>query len=170
MQVEIPPAVMGPVRELGEFIRDQREHTQLSLRALAARAGVSNPYLSQVERGLRKPSADILNRIAAGLSISAESLLTKAGVLPERAGIAAAAPTVADAIAGDAALTRRQKDALLSIYAAFLAENGTAGTQPPATSAAEGTETGRATPISATTTTTNAPEVPDQGEKNVHQS
>lgn len=122
--------ILGPVRDLGEFIRDQRQSAQLSLRALAALAGISNPYLSQVERGLRRPSADILAQIAAGLSISAESLLTRAGVLPVRSEAhdgTAAAVSVIRAIRADDVLTDRQKDALVDIYAAFVAA------RPPAT-------------------------------------
>lgn len=122
--------ILGPVRDLGEFIRDQRQSAQLSLRALAARAGISNPYLSQVERGLRRPSADILAQIAAGLSISAESLLTRAGVLPVRTedhAEAAGAVSVIRAIRADDVLTDRQKDALVDIYSAF------AAARPPAT-------------------------------------
>jgi transcriptional regulator with XRE-family HTH domain len=110
--------ILGPVRELGEFIREQRTAAHLSLRALAERAGISNPYLSQVERGLRKPSADILAQIAQGLSISAESLLTRAGVLPERSADGGAVVT---AIEADPALTARQKTALTEIYLAFVA-------------------------------------------------
>lgn len=122
--VDLAPVnqILGPVRDLGEFIRDQRQSAQLSLRALAARAGISNPYLSQVERGLRRPSADILAQIAAGLSISAESLLTRAGVLPARpeSDDATSAPVITS-IRGDAVLSDRQKEALIDIYTAFVA-------------------------------------------------
>ena len=109
--------VLTPVRDLGEFIREQRTAAQISVRALAAKAGVSNPYLSQVERGLRRPSAEILAQIAHGLSISVETLLAKAGILetPE-------APTVVIAIRADEVLTERQKSALVDIYAAFRKE------------------------------------------------
>ena len=122
--------VLTPVRDLGEFIRDQRTAAQISIRALAAKAGVSNPYLSQVERGLRRPSADILAQIAHGLSISVESLLAKAGILEN-----AESPEVVSAIRGDAALTERQKSALIDIYAAFRKEaesatSGVGGTAP----------------------------------------
>jgi transcriptional regulator with XRE-family HTH domain len=114
--VDLNP-VLTPVRDLGEFIREQRTAAQISVRALAAKAGVSNPYLSQVERGLRRPSAEILAQIAHGLSISVESLLAKAGILetPE-------APTVVIAIRADDVLTERQKSALVDIYAAFRKE------------------------------------------------
>ena len=104
---------------LGEFIRDQRDQAQMSLRQLASAAGVSNPYLSQVERGLRRPSAEILGRIAQGLRISAETLYVQAGILDERDGDEA----VTTAIAADRTLTERQRTTLLQIYAAFQAEN-----------------------------------------------
>ena len=107
------------VTGLGEFIREQRDQAEMSLRQLAKAAEVSNPYLSQVERGLRKPSAEILNRIAQGLRISAETLYVKAGILDEREGDEA----VTTAIAADATLTERQRTTLLQIYAAFQSEN-----------------------------------------------
>lgn len=119
--VDLDP-VLTPVRDLGEFIREQRTAAQISLRALAAKAGVSNPYLSQVERGLRRPSADILAQIAHGLSISVESLLVKAGILET-----ADAPEVVLAIRGDDVLTERQKAALVDIYSAFRKEALAAG-------------------------------------------
>jgi transcriptional regulator with XRE-family HTH domain len=109
--------VLTPVKDLGGFIREQRTSAQISLRALAAKAGVSNPYLSQVERGLRRPSADILAQIAHGLSISVESLLARAGILDN-----ADAPDVVLAIRADQVLTERQKSSLLDIYAAFRKE------------------------------------------------
>jgi transcriptional regulator with XRE-family HTH domain len=103
------------IGELGSFIRDQREAAQMSLRGLAARAGVSNPYLSQVERGLRRPSAEILAQIARGLSISVESLLARAGVLDD-----AQAPTdVERAIRADPDLGERQKASLIDVYRAL---------------------------------------------------
>jgi transcriptional regulator with XRE-family HTH domain len=111
------------VSGLGGFIRDQRDQAQMSLRQLAKAAEVSNPYLSQVERGLRKPSAEILGRIAQGLRISAESLYVQAGILDERDGDEA----VTTAIAADPTLTERQRTTLLQIYAAFQAENSSAG-------------------------------------------
>lgn len=105
--------------KLGEYIREQRTSAQISLRQLARTAGVSNPYLSQVERGLRKPSAEILARIAAGLRISAETLYVRAGILEERSGDVA----VLAAITDDPTLTDRQRRTLLEIYAAFQTEN-----------------------------------------------
>jgi transcriptional regulator with XRE-family HTH domain len=107
------------VSGIGEFIREQRDQAQMSLRQLSKAAEVSNPYLSQVERGLRKPSAEILGRIAQGLRISAETLYVQAGILDEREGDEA----VTTAIAADATLTERQRTTLLQIYAAFQAEN-----------------------------------------------
>jgi len=119
-QGDLRADLLAPVRELGAFIRAQRTQAQVSLRALADKAGVSNPYLSQVERGLRRPSAAILNQIADGLSISAETLLVKAGVLKQRE-----TPTdVTAAIRADGALTERQKTSLIEIYRAFVRGNG----------------------------------------------
>jgi transcriptional regulator with XRE-family HTH domain len=103
------------VTEVGEFIRQQRERSAISLRKLADRAGISNPYLSQIERGLRKPSARILKSIAAGLSISAETLYERAGLLD-----GATHPKVTEAIANDITLTERQKQALTEIYQSFV--------------------------------------------------
>ena len=104
---------------LGDFIRDQRDQAQMSLRQLAKAADISNPYLSQVERGLRKPSAEMLTRIAQGLRISAETLYVQAGILDQREGD----ETVTTAIATDLTLSERQRATLLQIYAAFQAEN-----------------------------------------------
>ncbi len=109
--------VLAPVKDLGSYIRDQRTSAQISLRGLAAKAGVSNPYLSQVERGLRRPSAEILAQIAHGLSISVESLLARAGILET-----ADAPEVVRAIRTDDVLTERQKSSLIDIYSAFRKE------------------------------------------------
>lgn len=105
--------------KLGEYIREQRNSAHISLRQLAKAADISNPYLSQVERGLRKPSAEILARIASGLTISAETLYVRAGLLEERSGD----QSVMDALAEDETLTERQRKALLEIYAAFQTEN-----------------------------------------------
>jgi len=110
---------MQPLRNLGDYIRDQRILSETSLRQLAAAAGVSNPYLSQIERGLRKPSAEILQQIAKALRISAEALYVQAGMLDERVGGA----EVATAIHADSALTERQKQVLLEIYDSFCKEN-----------------------------------------------
>jgi transcriptional regulator with XRE-family HTH domain len=111
------------VRHLGEFIREQRDLNNISLRQLAKLAGVSNPYLSQIERGLRKPSAEILQQIAKGLRISAEALYVQAGILDQRHGDG----LVADAVLGDDGLTERQKQVLLEIYDSFRKENAASG-------------------------------------------
>ena len=105
--------------QVGEFIRSQRSAAQVSLRELARAAGVSNPYLSQVERGLRKPSAEILSQIARGLKISAETLYEQAGILDRRSGTAG---TVA-AIRGDEALSERHKAVLLELYETYAREH-----------------------------------------------
>jgi transcriptional regulator with XRE-family HTH domain len=104
---------------LGEFLQEQRQHAQLSLRQLADRAGVSNPYLSQIERGLRKPSADVLQQIAKALRISAEALYVRAGLLDQPEGTS----TVEDAVLADAALSDRQKRVLLDLYQTFRTES-----------------------------------------------
>jgi transcriptional regulator with XRE-family HTH domain len=104
--------------DLGEFIRQQRERSAMSLRKLADTAGISNPYLSQIERGLRKPSAEILKSIARALSIRAEALYERAGWLE-----GTEVPAVVDAINGDTELSHQQKQALTAIYRSFLTEN-----------------------------------------------
>ncbi|RBM17869.1 helix-turn-helix domain-containing protein [Streptomyces sp. PT12] len=113
------------VGDLGAFLREQRRQAKLSLRQLADAAGVSNPYLSQIERGLRKPSAEILQQIAKGLRISAETLYVRAGILDERAQDADAGkpPGVREAIDADPGLTEQQKQSLLHIYESFRKEN-----------------------------------------------
>ena len=103
---------------LGEYLKEQRLLARLSLRQLADHAGVSNPYLSQIERGLRKPSAEILQQIAKGLRISAEALYVQAGILEERESGA-----VVDAVLADTELTERQKQVLLDVYQSFRREN-----------------------------------------------
>jgi transcriptional regulator with XRE-family HTH domain len=100
--------------DIGSFIRDLRENAQVSVRQLAERSGVSNPYLSQVERGLRKPSADVLSQIAKALRVSAEVLYVRAGILEP-----SDKSQVRDAIITDTAITERQKQILLEIYGAF---------------------------------------------------
>lgn len=102
--------------DLGAFIRQQRERANISLRRLADKAGISNPYLSQIERGLRKPSADILKSIARGLSIQAEALYQRAGLLDEGFD----PPTVVESIEADDKLTQRQKQVLLDIYRTYV--------------------------------------------------
>lgn len=103
------------VSELGAYIRNQREGAKLSLRNLAKLAGVSNPYLSQIERGLRKPSAEILQAIARALSISSESLYVRAGILEERD----IELDLEDAISRDVHLSEAQKTALIEMYRSF---------------------------------------------------
>jgi transcriptional regulator with XRE-family HTH domain len=137
------------VGSIGEYIRQQREQAKISLRQLASAAGVSNPYLSQIERGLRRPSAEILQQIAKGLRISAEALYVQAGILEDRrpdSGVRAAVLT-------DPELTERQKQVLLEIYESFrrepagtvtdgavLAAVETASPQPGGAPQPEGTE------------------------------
>ncbi|MCZ7527653.1 MAG: helix-turn-helix domain-containing protein [Acidimicrobiia bacterium] len=108
------------LHDLGAFIREQRRSARLSLRKLSERAGISNPYLSQIERGLRKPSAEILQAIARGLRISAETLYVRAGILEERGD----GPDVVGEIRRDPALTERQKQVLVEIYDSFRSEPG----------------------------------------------
>jgi len=110
---------VGRVTGTGAFIREQREQAHVSLRQLAKLAGVSNPYLSQIERGLRKPSADILAQIAKGLRISAEQLYIRAGILEDRD----ADPELVAAILADPVLTERQKHVLVEVYESFRREN-----------------------------------------------
>jgi transcriptional regulator with XRE-family HTH domain len=107
------------VRHLGDYIREQRGASDISLRQLAKLAGVSNPYLSQIERGLRKPSAEILQQIAKALRISAEALYVQAGILEQREGNG----LLADAVHADEGLNERQKQVLLEIYDSFRKEN-----------------------------------------------
>ncbi|MFJ7270673.1 helix-turn-helix domain-containing protein [Streptomyces sp. NPDC099050] len=108
------------VGNLGEYLREQRRQAQLSLRQLADAAGVSNPYLSQIERGLRKPSADILQQLAKALRISAETLYVQAGILDERDRDAVETRAV---ILADPSISEQQKQVLLQIYASFRKEN-----------------------------------------------
>ena len=117
-----------PLPDLGAYLREQRESAQLSLRQLAEMAGVSNPYLSQIERGLKRPSAEILQQIAKGLQVSAESLYVRAGILDERVADTdpAAVPSVLSAIAADPVLTDRQRAVLVDIYVSFVGEGATA--------------------------------------------
>ncbi len=114
------------VGSIGEYIREQRTRAKISLRQLADVSGISNPYLSQIERGLRKPSAEILQQIAKGLRISAEALYVQAGILEDRE----ADTDVQAAVRDDLLLTERQKQVLLDIYASFLRENELAGVFP----------------------------------------
>jgi len=115
---------MSPVNvsAIGAYIREQREQAKISLRQLAQSAGISNPYLSQIERGLRRPSADILQQIAKGLRISAEALYVEAGFLEDRPP----GSLVRDAVLSDLELTERQKQMLIEIYESFRKETAIA--------------------------------------------
>jgi transcriptional regulator with XRE-family HTH domain len=126
--------------DLGSYLKEQRESARLSLRQLATAAGVSNPYLSQIERGLRRPSAEVLQQIAKGLQISAEALFLRAGILEESEGL-----HVEVAIQSDLNLTARQKRVLLDIYTTFRAENARA-------EAADGTGPDKGGPAAAPAT------------------
>ncbi|BBX27642.1 helix-turn-helix domain-containing protein [Mycolicibacterium alvei] len=110
--------VSSAAQDIGSFIRAQREAAQVSVRQLAEKAGVSNPYLSQIERGLRKPSADVLNQIAKALRVSAEVLYVRAGMLEP-----SEPSEVRDAIVNDVGITERQKQVLLDIYTSFRQQN-----------------------------------------------
>jgi transcriptional regulator with XRE-family HTH domain len=127
------------VGSVGEYLAEQRRHAQLSLRQLSDLAGVSNPYLSQIERGLRKPSADVLQQLAKALRISAETLYVRAGILDpddssDGADGARRATGVIDAILLDPALNERQKRVLVDVYGSFVRENA-ADTAAPAPAA-----------------------------------
>jgi len=105
---------------LGEYLREQRQAARLSVRQLSELAGVSNPYLSQIERGLKKPSAEILNQLAKGLQVSSESLYIRAGLLDAHEGSAPARPETRAVIKSDPRLTSRQKSTLLAVYDSFV--------------------------------------------------
>lgn len=125
---------VGP---LGDYLREQRRSAQYSRRLLAEAAGVPNAYLSQIERGLRKPSAEILQAIAKALQISSETLYVKAGILEERGDV----PDLEVAILRDATLNERQRAALIEIYRSFRRENevaAVAGDEPSDEEAATG--------------------------------
>jgi transcriptional regulator with XRE-family HTH domain len=111
-------ASVANMNSIGDYIKQQREQAKISLRQLAEQAGVSNPYLSQIERGLRKPSAEILQQIAKGLRISAEALYVQAGILEDRPGDSG----VRAALLTDPQLTERQKQVLIEIYESFRRE------------------------------------------------
>jgi transcriptional regulator with XRE-family HTH domain len=121
------PSVAAVSSQVGDFIREQRNAARVSLRELARNAGVSNPYLSQVERGLRKPSAEILASIARGLKISAESLYEQAGILDRRSGN----PETVAAIRSDGALSERHKAVLLELYETYVREHRSSQSETP---------------------------------------
>src|SRR5919106_945719 len=112
------PDIESRLHDLGEFIRDQRRNARLSLRKLSELAGISNPYLSQIERGLRKPSAEILQAIARALRISSETLYVRAGILEERDDT----QDLVEHIQRDSTISERQKQALVEIYRSFQRE------------------------------------------------
>ena len=115
-----PPRIGDQLNTLGDFIAAQRRSAELSLRQLAEQTGVSNPYLSQIERGLRKPSAEVLQQLAKALRVSAETLYVRAGILdPEDHP----STTVEMAVLSDSALTERQRRVLIDIYTSFVKEN-----------------------------------------------
>ena len=115
---KLSAVVSTAASDIGSFIRAQREAAQVSVRQLAEKAGVSNPYLSQIERGLRKPSADVLKQIAKALRVSAEVLYVQAGILEP-----SEPSEVCDAIVTDTAITEGQKQVLLDIYTSFVQQN-----------------------------------------------
>jgi len=147
--VGIVQAITDPLAGLGDYIRDQRQKAQVSLRQLAQLAGVSNPYLSQIERGLRRPSAEVLQAIAAALRISTPVMYLRAGLLEARES-----EGVLAAIAQDQDLNDRQRQVLIEVYESFRRENAGAAEpaatasaatrQPPARPPAKKTSAGRA--------------------------
>jgi transcriptional regulator with XRE-family HTH domain len=143
-------SISGRVGDLGAYLREQRENAKLSVRQLATLAGVSNPYLSQVERGLRRPSAEVLQQIAKGLRISAEALYVRAGILEE-----GARGTLEAVIDADEGLTSRQKKVLRELCAHFRSENARAE------EAAEEAAMKAAAAAEAEATTTTSDTAPD---------
>jgi transcriptional regulator with XRE-family HTH domain len=119
---KLSAVVSTAASDIGSFIKAQREAAQVSVRQLAEKAGVSNPYLSQIERGLRKPSAEVLSQLAKALRVSAEVLYVQAGMLEP-----GAKNEVRDAIVTDMGITERQKQVLLDIYTSFVQQNEAAG-------------------------------------------
>src|ERR687898_2626262 len=115
------------VDSLGDYLREQRTASRLSLRQLADQVGVSNPYLSQIERGLRRPSAEVLQQLAKALRVSAETLYVRAGILDAEDHPNAG---VEMAVLADTSITERQKRVLIDIYASFVKENAAAA-EPP---------------------------------------
>ncbi|MFJ9347102.1 helix-turn-helix domain-containing protein [Streptomyces sp. NPDC101237] len=128
------------VGNLGDYLREQRRNAQLSLRQLADAAGVSNPYLSQIERGLRKPSAEVLQQVAKALRISAETLYVRAGILDAERDLNEVETRAV--ILADPTLDERQKQVLLQIYESFRKENGFGSGEEGASAA--GTDAGGA--------------------------
>jgi transcriptional regulator with XRE-family HTH domain len=125
---DLAAVVSTAAQDIGGFIRSQREAAQVSVRQLAEKAGVSNPYLSQIERGLRKPSAEVLNQIAKALRVSADVLYVRAGLLEP-----SEPSEVRDAIVTDTVITERQKQVLLDIYTSFVQQNEALDEEPAMT-------------------------------------
>ena len=119
------------LQALGDFIKAQRKLAELSLRELAARTNVSNPYLSQIERGLHEPSVRVLKAIASALNLSAESLLRQAGLLEDGGEAAEPTATTEKAIASDKDLKPEQRTALLAVYRSYLEANEKERTKKP---------------------------------------
>lgn len=147
----MPRAISELGSSLGEHLREQRQNARLSLRQLADLAGVSNPYLSQIERGLKRPSAEILQQIAKALQVSAESLYVQAGILDGEAVPPAQTVGVRAAIADDPALTDRQRSTLLSVYESFLDGAGPRPAAPRPARSRRGAAGSRALPTRSTT-------------------
>jgi len=138
---KVGTAVETAVESLGDYLREQRVAAELTLRQLAEQTGVSNPYLSQIERGLRKPSADVLQQLAKALRISSEQIYVQAGILSAET---AESRAVELAILGDPSISERQKRALLDVYHAFVStsELSTATSETDSEEPAENPETG----------------------------
>ena len=145
------------VETLGGYLREQRVAAEMSLRQLADLAGVSNPYLSQIERGLRRPSAEVLQQLAKALRISAEQVYVQAGILnPDDDQVR----SVELAVLADPVLTERQKQALLAVYQSFRAENSSAATEQDESNAAPSTTP---TPTEDVRSEYSAPANPTEG-------
>lgn len=143
---------LGPLsgNNLGDYLREQRQSARLSLRQLSELAGISNPYLSQIERGLKRPSAEILQQLAKGLQVSAESLYIRAGILDERQGHDTSPLDTRAVIAADPQLTARQKAALVDIYDSFVGP----ASRPPKKRSAKAAKTSKDSTTTQTSTTT----------------
>ena len=139
------------VHNLGQYLREQRQSAQLSLRQLSEVAGISNPYISQIERGLKKPSAEILQALAKALRISAESLYVRAGILDERTDDGdARAVDVTDAVLADPKLNDRQRAVLLDVYESFLGEPAAGKSSASASKSTKTTRPAKARPAPGT--------------------
>jgi transcriptional regulator with XRE-family HTH domain len=119
-KLKTPPILGDQLGTLGEFIAERRRAAELTLRQLAEQTGVSNPYLSQIERGLRRPSAEVLQQLSKALRVSAETLYVRAGILDPDDH---ATTTVEMALLADPAITERQKRVLIDVYTSFVREN-----------------------------------------------